>query len=53
MRRSGKEEKERGGWFGQPWLPVQLAFFGIVVEMKNEEDDDDNATENEMEQSFW
>lgn len=27
--------------------------FGIVVEMKNEEDDDDNATENEMEQSFW
>lgn len=26
--------------------------FGIVVEMKNEEDDD-NATENEMEQSFW
>lgn len=26
--------------------------FGIVVEMKNGEDDD-NATENEMEQSFW
>ena len=26
--------------------------FGIVVEMKNEEDVD-NATENEMEQSFW
>ena len=26
--------------------------FGIVVEMKSEEDDD-NATENGMEQSFW
>lgn len=29
LRGIGKEEKERGGWFGQPWLPVRLAFLGL------------------------
>lgn len=27
LRRTGKEEKERRGWSGQPWLPVRLAFW--------------------------